>query len=66
MVQKQIHVTEEVYNLLSEVKGEYMSFTNTTLYLIKQRKEYIVLQCKYECACEEIKHLKAKIKKGGK
>lgn len=63
MVQRQIHVTEKAYKSLKKVKGEYMSFTDAILYLIKQNKEYIVLQTKYDAVCEELEELKNKLKR---
>lgn len=39
MAQKNISVTEEAYNALSDLKGEYMSFTDVILLLVKQQKE---------------------------
>jgi len=39
MAQKNISVTEEAYNALSDLKGEYMSFTDVILLLVNQQKE---------------------------
>ena len=63
MVQKQIHITEKAYNQLNKIRGDYMSFTKTILYLIDERKKYIVLQLKYEAVCEENEELKTKLKR---
>ena len=63
MVQKQIHITEKAYILLNKIRGDYMSFTKTILYLIDERKKYIVLQLKYEAVCEENEELKTKLKR---
>ena len=62
MAQKQIHVTEKAYNQLDKIRGDYMSFSKTILYLIAERKKYIVLVTKYDSVCEELEELKNKLK----